>query len=283
MCAAEHDIPVPDFTATVNYEKITEFVDGVPPPWVLKPRLMAGAIGIKKFHDRQQVWDRIHALGDEQSFYILERFVAGDIFHVDSIWFRGEMVLAISSAYGTPPLTVTQDGGIFTTRLARRGSAEDRALRSLNQRVLNAFNLRDGVSHTEFIRANENGEFYFLETSARVGGANIAELIEAGTGVNMWAEWAKVEIATALNRPYAPPEPHNEYAGLLVSLARQEWPDTSDFSEPELVWRMEKRHHVGFVVKSPDYHRVAQLLDSYTERVRTDYHASVPARERPRE
>ncbi len=64
MCAAEHGIRVPEFTATINYEKITQFVDSVWPPWVLKPRLMAGAIGIKKYHDRQQVWDRIHALGD---------------------------------------------------------------------------------------------------------------------------------------------------------------------------------------------------------------------------
>jgi biotin carboxylase len=89
MRAAESGIPVPEFTATINYERITRFVDTVPGPWVLKPRLMAGAIGIKKYHERQEVWDRIHSLGDQQSFFVLERFVPGDIFHVDSIWFGG--------------------------------------------------------------------------------------------------------------------------------------------------------------------------------------------------
>jgi len=283
MRAAEHYIPIPEFTDTINYERITRFVDNVPAPWLLKPRLMAGAIGIKKCHQRQEVWDRIHSLGDEQSYFVLERFVPGDIFHVDSIWFRGEMVFAIASAYGTPPFDVTHGGGIFTTRVLERGSEYDRALRSLNQTVLSCFELREGVSHTEFIRAYKDGRFYFLETSARVGGAHIAELIEAATGVNMWAEWAKVEVASALGHLYSVPPRQNEYAGLLVSLARQEWPDTSNFQEPELVWRMNRRHHVGFIVKSADYQRVASLLDMYAQRVHNEYHAAAPAKDRPRE
>ena len=283
MRAAGHGIAVPEFTPTINYEKITRYLETVRGPWVLKPRLMAGAIGIKKYQDRQEVWDRIHSLGDQQSFFVLERFVPGDIFHVDSIWFHGEMVYAAASAYGTPPLDVTHAGGVFTTRLLERGSEYDRALQALNEKVLKAFDLHNGVSHTEFIRAHEDASFYFLETSARVGGAHIAELIEAATGLNMWAEWAKVEIAAALGRPYSLPAPRADYAGLLVSLARQEWPDTSSFQDPELVWRMHKRYHVGFIVRSPNYHRVTQLLDVYTERVRKDYHAWAPPRETVRE
>ena len=283
MRAAEHGIPVPDFTGTINYERITRYLETVPAPWLLKPRLMAGAIGIKKYHHQQEVWDRIHSLGDEQSFFVLERFVPGDIFHVDSIWFRGEMLYAVVSAYGTPPFEVTHGGGIFTTRTLKRRCEEEGALCWLNEKVLKAFNLRDGVSHTEFIRAHEDRSFYFLETSARVGGAHIAELVEAGTGINMWSEWAKLEVAAACGTPYSPPAPRDDYAGLLVSLARQEWPDTSSFQEPELVWRMHKRHHVGFIVKSHDYDRVGELLELYAQRVRSDYHASAPVREKVRE
>ncbi len=283
MRAAEHAIPVPEFTATFNYERITRYLETVPPPWLLKPRLMAGAIGIKKFRKGQEVWDKIHSLGDKQSFFVLERFVPGDIFHVDSIWFKGEMVYAVASAYGTPPLDVTQGGGIFTTRILERGSEIDSALKWLNERVLKAFGLTDGVSHTEFLRAHEDKSFYFLETSARVGGAHISDLIQAATGIDLWEEWAKVEYAAACGTPYPQPEAANDYAGLLVSLARQEWPDTSSFHEPELVWRMHKRHHVGFVVKSPNYKRIGELLQLYSERVRNEYHASAPAREDLRE
>ena len=283
MRAAESGIPVPEFTATINYERITRYLETVRPPWVLKPRLMAGALGIKKFHNAEDVWNRIHSLGDEQSFFVLERFVPGDIFHVDSIWFKGEMRYAVASAYGTPPLEVTQGGGIFTTKILPRETEEHRALTWLNEKVLSSFNLTDGVSHTEFIRAREDGSFLFLETSARVGGAHISDLIEAATGINMWTEWAKVELAAASGAEYEVPQPRSEYAGLLVSLARQEWPDTSHLREPEIVWRMQKRHHVGLIVRSPDYNRVGELIDYYAHHIRSDYHATGPVREKSRE
>lgn len=279
MRASEHGIPVPEFTGTANYQRIGDFLSTVPGPWVLKPRLLAGAIGIKKFHHHQDVWDRIHSLGDQQSFFVLERFVPGAIFHVDSIWNNGEPVFARASAYGTPPLDVSQGGGIFTTRILSEDGADSRSLLALNERVLNAFALRDGVSHTEFIRADADGAFYFLETSARVGGAHISDLIETATGINMWAEWAKLEIASACNEPYVLPEVTRHFAGLLVSLAREENPDTTSFSEREVAWRMQRPHHIGLIVKSDVPERVEELLREYTERVRRDFHASAPARE----
>jgi biotin carboxylase len=282
MLASENGIPVPEFTSTIHNPDIAHFLNNVPPPWLLKPRLMAGAIGIKKYYTAQEVWDRIHMLGDEQSYFVVERFVPGDIYHVDSIWFQGRKIFAVSSAYGTPPLEVTH-GGIFTTRLIERDSEYDKALRSVNERVLSTFNLCNGVSHTEFIRARDSRQIYFLETSARVGGANISDLIEAGTGINMWAEWAKIEVAAACGTGYNPPQYHYDYAGLLVSLARQEWPDTSWFPEPELVWRLRKRHHVGFIVKSADYGRVSELLDLYARRISSDYQASAPPRDKARQ
>ncbi len=280
MRAAENGIPVPAFSSTFNYQKITDFLERVPGPWVLKPRLMAGAIGIRKFHTAQEVWDRIHGLGDEQSFFVLERFVPGDIFHVDSIWFRGKIVFAISSAYGTPPLELTSGGGVFTTQILERGGEADRALQAMNAQVLQAFGMRDGVSHSEFIRAHEDGSYCFLETSARVGGAHIADLVEQGTGINLWAEWANVEVAAAKDIAYDLPAQREDYAGLLVSLARQEWPDTSSFTDSELVWRLNKRNHVGFIVRSGDRRRVERLITSYSERVRTEYQAYAPARDR---
>jgi biotin carboxylase len=280
---AENGIQVPRFVHALNYDTVRRFLGTVPGPWVFKPRLMAGALGIKKCNHAQSVWDQIHRVGDEQSFFLIEEFVAGDVLHVDSIWFRGEMRFAVASAYGRPPLEVSQGGGIFMTRLLERGSQLERDLLAFNKRVLETMGLVNGVSHTEFIHAHHNGELYFLETSARVGGAHISDLIEHATGINMWAEWAKIEVASARDEDYQLTPAHDDYAGLLVSLARQEHPDTSSFTDPEVVWRMDKRHHIGFIVKSQDRRRVDELLFQYAERVRADYHASAPALETARE
>ncbi|MCW5965112.1 MAG: ATP-grasp domain-containing protein [Bryobacterales bacterium] len=280
MRAHEAGIAVPDFVGVLNDNAANDFLERVPAPWLLKPRSMAGAIGIRKIHSKEEFWSWSDTLGDERSHYLLEQFVPGDICHVDSIVYENELLFACASAYGRPPLEVSHEGGIFTTRSVEYGSALEQVLLEANARVLPALGLLRGVSHTEFIRAHDTGRIYFLETAARVGGAHVADMVAAGTGINLWEEWAKLEVAGG-KAPYSVPQHRMEHAGLLVSLARQEWPDTSHFNEPELVWRMQKRYHVGLLFQSPSHERVSQLLADYTLRVRDEFHASAPPKDRP--
>jgi biotin carboxylase len=271
--AREAGIPVPEFTHVANYDDIRAFMARVPGPWLLKPRLSASALGIHKIEQPDDLWPKLDALGDEQSFHLLEKFVPGRVYHVDSIINDREIVFAIASRYGTPPLAVMHGGGIFSTIICEHGSAEERALIAANAAVLQAMGHVRGVSHTEFIRA-EDGTFHFLETSARVGGANIMDLIETATGLNLWREWAKVECRES---DYRVGEWRRDYAGLIMSLARQEWPDLGVFADPEVVIRHKKKHHVGLVWRSPSYARVEQLQTDYLARVQRDFQASAPA------
>ena len=277
--ALEAGIPVPDFVPAINHDDLRTFMANVPGPWLLKPRLSASALGIKKIHRPEELWPALEALGDQQSFHLLERFLPGRVFHVDSIVNGREVVFAIASRYGAPPLAVMHGGGIFSTLICEHGSADERALIAANARVLAAMGHVRGASHTEFIQ-DEQGEFHFLETSARVGGANIMDLIETATGLNLWREWARVECR---EDDYEVPPWRRDYAGLIVSLARQEWPDLSVFAEPEVVLRIKKRHHVGLVWTSPDYARVEQLQADFLARVQRDFQASAPAPEKATE
>ena len=79
--------------------------------------------------------------------------------------------------------------------------------------------------------AQSDGEFYFLEVAARVGGAHIAETLEAARGHNLWREWARIEVAGERGVYEVPPH-REDYAGICISLARQEWPDTSGYDDP---------------------------------------------------
>jgi biotin carboxylase len=279
MKAMEAGLHVPEFVHLLNDAKVAEFTERVPPPWVLKPRSMAGAIGIQVVHSLDDLRAADRALGDRRSFFLVERFVPGDICHVDSIVYQNQILFAVASQYGYPPLDVSHRGGIFTTRLLQRGSADAQRLLVGNQRVLPEMGLVRGVSHTEFI-LGDDGVLYFLETSARVGGAHIAELVEAATGLNLWGEWAKLEIAGG-KLPYVPPPPAEDYAALLVSLARQEHPDTSAYNDPEIVWRIERPYHVGMIVKSARRERVSELLGQYVERVKKDFATVAPPRDKP--
>ncbi len=278
--ARDEGLAVPEFIHILNHAKLRDFMNRVSPPWVLKPRSLAGSMGIKKVVSAEELWPALELLGDQQSYYLLEQYVPGDIYHVDTIVYERELLFAIASRYGRPPMDVSHEGDIFTTRTLPRGSDEERPLLALNEKVLRAFGLVRGVSHSEFI-AGRDGRLYFLETSARVGGAHIADLVEAATGINLWAEWAKIEIAGG-KAPYSPPVARNDNAGLLISLARQEHPDTSAYNDAEIVWRLnDKKHHVGLIVKSSDPARVQELIGSYAQRFRQDFFASQPPRDKP--
>jgi biotin carboxylase len=274
----EKNIPVPDFVHVLNYNKLNEFIDRVPLPWVLKPRAEASTIGIAKINTVDEFWSRVDTLGDQQSFYLLERFIPGEVYHVDSLVVDGKIVFAEAHHYGKPPFNVYHEGGIFTTRTIPRGSPDETTLKELNRQIMSAFGLVHGVAHTEFIKGHEDGHFYFLETAARVGGANIAEMVEAATGINLWREWAKIELHSQ-HGLHQLPEQQQNYAGVIVSLARQERPDTSAYQDPEIVMRLDKRHHVGFVIASQSSDRVNFLLDEYTQRFINDFLATLPPSE----
>ena len=73
--AQDAEIRVPQFVHILNHDRIRKFLTEVPGPWVLKPRMMAGAVGIRKVATAEELWPLLEALGDQQSYYLLEQFI----------------------------------------------------------------------------------------------------------------------------------------------------------------------------------------------------------------
>jgi biotin carboxylase len=280
MRALDRGVSVPDFVPVFNHNDIRYYLENVRGPWVLKPRQEASAIGIKKIHNSDELWTILEQLGNKQSNYLLEKFVPGEVYHVDSVVSENEVVFANVSKYGKPPMNVAQGGGVFTTFTVSRGTDADTGLRTINRELIAALGLMRGVAHTEFIQAHEDGHFYFLECAARVGGAYISEMVEAATDINLWREWARIEIAGG-DGTYKLPPVREEYAGVVLSLARQENPDTSAYNDPEVCLRIKKHHHAGLVLRSYDPERVRSLLENYAPRFVQDFLAVEPPREKP--
>jgi biotin carboxylase len=278
--AKEAGIRVPEFVHVLNYERLREFMSRVHPPWLLKPRSQASGIGMKKIQSPADLWPLLDQLGDQQSFYLLEQFIPGGVYHVDSIVSDRKPVFADAHGYGSPPLDVSHYGGVFTTRTLPRDSEESKLLLEINDQLISALGLLRGVTHAEFLKDHASGKFHFIEIAARVGGAYIADVVEAATAINLWREWAHLEIGAG-KQPYKLPPIRRDYAGVILSLARQEHPDTSAYTDPEIVYRVSKYHHAGFVLRSDKAERVRELLDSYTTRFRDDFLATQPVPQKP--
>jgi hypothetical protein len=267
---------VPEFTGVFNNDQVSEFVNRVPGPWLLKPRSEASSMGIKKVNTPDEIWPLLDSVGDNRSFYVLEQFVPGDVYHVDGLVNGGEVLFSVAHKYAQPPLSVYAGGGVFITRSLDRKSQESKDLIAFNKQVLKAFGIQHGATHSEYIRAHSDGQLYFLENAARVGGANIAENVEHATGINLWREWARIEHAVIRGESYQLPASHEGYAGVINCLARQDWPDLSGYNDPEIVWRLDKKYHAGLIVASPDAAKVESLLNNYAERFGHDFLAVMP-------
>lgn len=276
--AKEEGLNVPQFTALFNNHAINYYADSVSPPWLLKPRWEASATGIKIIYNRDELWQAVHDLGDERDNYLVEKFAPGSVYHVDGLNVDGKVIYSRVSKYIDTPFEVAHGGGIFRSATCEIGSADENDLKQMNADVMKAFGMQYGASHTEFIKSKATGEFFFLETSSRVGGANLAEMVQyASGGINLWAEWATIENANLRKAAYKLPKSEDKYAGIIVSLSRYQHPDTSSFTDAEIVWRMNKEWHIGLIVLSDSSKRVTELLDNYAHRIATDFHASAPA------
>ena len=305
-------IVLPEFVPLINTDEVREFMERVPPPWIIKPRSDVSAIGIRKVNDAEEVWRIVGEMNEREnlreraSYYLLAQFVAGEVFHVDSIVNNGRVMFAGANRYGRPPLEVAHGGGAYISRTVAHGSDNEKQLFAINRALVKALQLERGASHAEFIKSDADGRFYFLEIAARVGGAYIADVLEAASGLNLWREWARIEVADGKARRQGQeagagdgddaegskrkpkraggvgnlkPE-RNEYAGIVLSLSKQEHPDTSAYDDPEIVYRVNKRHHAGLIVRSKKLERVDELLTQYAARFADDFVAVVPPLEK---
>jgi biotin carboxylase len=270
---------VPEFCRVLNYDQLRDYMDRVPAPWLLKPRSEASSLGIRKIKEAEQLWRALDEFGDRQSFFLMEQFVPGEIFHVDSIVSEHKVVFSVVHQYGRPPMQVMHEGGVFTTRTVDRHSRDWEELTSLNDALAPSLGMVRGVTHAEYIRSHADGRYYFLEIAARVGGAFIADLVEVSTGVNLWREWARLEVQSLRGETYAAPGSSEAYAGSVLCLAQTADPDTSAFDDPEIVVRIQKHHHAGMIVRSDDPVRVRQLLEHYSEEFARRFLATMPPME----
>jgi biotin carboxylase len=283
--ACEVGLPCPEFVGVFNPVEINEYLEKTRAPWIVKPRTEVSAFGIRKCETVGQVWDVLtdldnrHTWRDHPSQFLIERFIEGKVFHVDSVVADGKIAAVGVSEYGTPPFSVSHHGGVFTSFTVPYRSKERRELEQLNQKLLEGFEYRRGVAHAEFLQSAETGEFFLLEVAARVGGAYIANVLEQANGFNLWREWARLETATK-EKPYKAPKLRKDYAGICLALSKDETPDTSHYTDSEIVYRVNKPKHIGLIFYANKRQRLAELLQNYTEKITGDFLAVAPAKER---
>lgn len=277
--AQDAGLPVPGFTSLFNDSSIHEFLHTSTGPWLAKPRRDAGSLGIRKITSPDAFWKWSEECGEQRHQYLLEEFRPGIICHVDCLTYDDETLFTRCSQYLTAPFEVAHGGGIFRSKTMTPKDPLSKKLEALNKKVLAAFGMKHGASHSEYIVRDNGKEIIFLETSARCGGAHLTDMVEAASGINLWTEWANIEHCVLTGKPYHLPLVDELQAGIIVTLSKLEKPEYEKFTDDEIWWKLHKKNHIGFIFQHKTSKRIDELLDQYAEIIGKDYSVAVPLKE----
>lgn len=281
IVAKKAGIPVPEFSPFINRAAVADFLSKVTGPWMIKPRSEGGSVQIHKKHHAQEVWDLFEELGDRRANHLIEAFVPGQVYHVDSIIYKGKLLLVNVGQYGTPPFDVWHGGGVFSSRTVPPEHVLFDRLVDLNEKIIKAIGVKQGVNHVEFLGLGEQA--YFLELGARVAGSNLDRLTTAATGIDLFKESARLELHWLEGlKPYKLPKTFRKEAGIILCLSHDEHPDPAFFHEiEEVVWTLHRDHHAGCVVASSSSARIDELVATIREDLAQNYLAIMPATDKP--
>jgi biotin carboxylase len=219
--ASRMGIAVPAFSPIANYDELRHFMQAVAAPWLLTPRGASCGSESRQVHESEQVWRALDALGDTQSGFLLEQSIDGDRIHVDSLTADGRVVFSAVSPYRAASSQGSGTGEVLPTTQNNSSKAEIERLRRANTALLSSMRMARGATHTEFLRSSATGEFYFMETAASVDDQCVADMMQERHGLNLWREWARLEVAAMRRQPYALPLSASDRKALPVSTEGQ--------------------------------------------------------------
>jgi biotin carboxylase len=188
---AEAGIPVPRFHGFTTYDELMAGVDDFTFPVVIKPRHMAGSLGVIKVDSKEELadaYDRsaadVLSIGGQanspEDVFQVEEYIDYEYeVSVEVAHFQGErIVLGVTDKQLGPEPYFVETGHVVPSALSTNTALTEWALKSCE-----VLGIEYGVAHFE-ARVNAAGDIKVIEVAARTGGDAIMDLIEDVYGVN---------------------------------------------------------------------------------------------------
>ena len=173
------DIPMTDFTDLFDSENKLQTW---PKPYVYKPKCSSGGKGIE-FLDVLET----HHLNS--SDYYVERIIRMNEGSIESFILNGKIVFQNTTSY-LRKKHINLVPGNFEQNLLNK-------VNDLNQKVLNALDIKHGMTHLEFYYDQDH--ILFGEIAIRPPGGHIMQLIHTCWGIDPWQIYACCELGIAVD------------------------------------------------------------------------------------
>ncbi|RMV69485.1 hypothetical protein ALP06_04909 [Pseudomonas coronafaciens pv. atropurpurea] len=156
-------------------------------PVILKPRSMAGAVGVKIITEAQQLFEAYAPASDDyqdmnEHQYLIETYNPQPLYQLDAVVLKGQLAFLAAGEYLGKPIDYLAECPLGYFSLAEEDIQH--LWRPFIERVLSAFDGPDGVYHIEAFGDAGNG-FELLEIAYRPGGASTVDMIKIAHGIDL--------------------------------------------------------------------------------------------------
>ena len=191
--ALEKKVKVPEFEILRNWETTKEFLHKHNKV-VIKPVNGVGSMSTFIVDSEKKLKSVIDNLKINKE-YILEKYIDGDVYHIDSLIANGKVLLNNVMKYETPAVEFKNIESLSAITL--NDEALETILKNEAKRILRAFKVDNGVTHLEVFVSK--GEIIFCEIAIRPGGSGIVEVIEGLYGINLNEACILLQLGKKLN------------------------------------------------------------------------------------
>lgn len=172
-------------------------------PVVVKPPAGAGSIATFKADDEASLRDAVLKAAPRRSDpALIEEFIVGDEFSLETISINGEAVWHSLTHYYPNPLDVVRNKWIQWCVVSPREVDDARYddIRAAGSRALKVLGMETGLSHMEWFRRRD-GTIAISEVAARPPGAQITTLNSRAHDIDFVRAWTEVMIFGTFERP----------------------------------------------------------------------------------
>ncbi|AUX74262.1 ATP-grasp domain-containing protein [Erwinia pyrifoliae] len=180
--ASFHGIPTPEQFSQEDVRR-----GDVPFPLVLKPRSLAGAVGVTVLQSAAELPAELVRCAEDyrdmdDGQFIIEAYHPGDIFHIDCAIFAGRIVFISVGVYDGKPLDYLHGALLGSVSVPHEDVAA--IWQPFTEKLRGAFNFPDGVFHIEAFGGSDK-EPALLEIAFRPGGGPITDAVLHAYGIDL--------------------------------------------------------------------------------------------------
>ncbi|MCM3216672.1 ATP-grasp domain-containing protein [Niallia taxi] len=194
----QHGINSPVTKIAAASRDFKTFANEIGYPLIIKPIAGWATIKTYKIENNQQLELFLEEWNENPQPMLVEQFINGKEFHIDSIVSDGKTTFSSVSEYLYNCLDVVENGKPLGSVAYPKSAEEDiiEKLKVMNDRVIRALGITNSVCHAEMF-VLPNGEIYFGEIAARIGGIAVIPPIVLNThGVDLFAAAIGVELGS---------------------------------------------------------------------------------------